>query len=302
MESPLGTGLLGDLGGSSPRDSWPQDITHTYTVQAPLGWTEAELDRTQRHIGDFFTLFAGTRAAPFAIEYLDGSHEVIAFRLYDNACGRIPIHDKGILGCRVARLPVELLPRLVCEMESSTTFQHAIRRAIDWIATGVRPSETVESRALLIYVALEAMAWATATAEPLALSHQSLRNLRLADLIRLALRLSSIPRDLPARMQSIPDLELASKHAKNCVDGPDAIVAIRNALVHASSLGNEPSLDAIHAASTLALQYTRLLILHQLRYDGLYNDYSESGSWGEPMQVPWQREPKASQESQQDSR
>jgi hypothetical protein len=114
-----------------------------------------------------------------------------------------------------------------------------------------------------------------------------------ANKIRLLLNHLNINYTIPQNFTHLEQYKKASNGSVN--DAPDAIVQIRNAVVHGqlkkrqkiSDLNSETKREALH----LTIWYIELAIMFILEYDGLYINRCKAVGWANDMKelVPWSK-------------
>lgn len=119
---------------------------------------------------------------------------------------------------------------------------------------------------ILGQTALELLFWQI-IAEPVLLKQVS-EHLRFSDTLRLLLNACGISSIIPPTLTNL--IVEARKNNNNWVDGPHALNASRNALVHASKLHAALgiNLSAMEEVRQLALWYTEIVLLRQMGYIG----------------------------------
>ena len=163
-----------------------------------------------------------------------------------------------------------------------------LKVAIHWYIESNRRSGGMEGALLLAHTALEMLAWALCVAKRRVVRHKKFERLSSADRIRVLLKDVGVPLELePAYEQ----LQKASKEL-NWSDGPDAVVKLRNLIVHRAGKNleelNRVSNRARLEAWQLALEYLALVLLKQCGYNGRYLPRMAKG-WAGAVErlVPW---------------
>lgn len=163
-----------------------------------------------------------------------------------------------------------------------------LRVAIHWYIESNRRSGGMEGALVLAHTALEMLAWALCVAKRRVVRHKKFERLSSADRIRILLKDVGVPLELePAYEQ----LQKASKEL-NWNDGPDAVVKLRNLIVHRAGKNleelNTVSNRARLEAWQLALEYLALVLLKQCGYNGRYLPRMAKG-WAGAVErpVPW---------------
>ncbi len=173
--------------------------------------------------------------------------------------------------------------------KSEDPFWHdVLRRAVRHCLEANTP-DPVDTAIVVSHSALELLAWAVLVVEERWLDPKDGR-LASAGNIRLLLRWAGIDASIDPRLEA---LEALAKR-ENCVDGPDALVFVRNQIVHPprklmqgerSRPGSEEMIDAWR----LAMEYAELAILRILGHKGHYGSrFHTEGRWaGQIERVPW---------------
>ena len=107
-------------------------------------------------------------------------------------------------------------------------------------------------------------------------------NLLASNKIRLILSSAAIKKEIPESLEHL----MKFMNGQNIKDGPEAIVQVRNALVH-SRISNRQKIKKIGVyarfeALKLAVMYIDIALLKILGYNGRYNNYCIGAQW-----VPW---------------
>lgn len=167
-------------------------------------------------------------------------------------------------------------------------WRDVLRRAVRHCLEANTP-DPVDSAIVVSHSVLELLAWAVLVVEERWLDPKDGR-LASAGNIRLLLRWAGIDGSIDPRLGA---LEALAKR-ENCVDGPDALVYVRNQIVHPprklpkgepSRPGSEEMIDAWR----LAMEYAELALLRILGHQGHYGSrFHTEGRWaGQIERVPW---------------
>ena len=146
----------------------------------------------------------------------------------------------------------------------------------------------MEGALVLAHTALEMLAWAICVAKRKLVRPKTFKGLYSADRIRILLKDVGIPVELG---REYDQLQKASKDL-NWNDGPDAVVKLRNLIVHRAG-NNREKLNRVsnlarHEAWQLALEYLALVLLKQCEYNGRYLPRMSKGWAGDVEKpVPW---------------
>lgn len=177
-----------------------------------------------------------------------------------------------------------LFPGFIAKWEEPT-WREALQEATHWHVK----SNTVlgaDAGIILTQTAIERLAYEYAVREKKLIHRSGFEKITSSDEFRLLLSSLEIPIDLPA-----PSVNLRALAAKRSwVDGPHAITAIRNSIVHPENQDRMQYTCAYREAWTLGLWYLELAILRLCGYTGTYSNRLLQGKWaGQVENVPWQR-------------
>lgn len=160
-----------------------------------------------------------------------------------------------------------------------------LNMAIHWYVEANRNVSGLDAGVVFTQMALELLAWHYFTAHKQAMTKDGFNRLTAADRIRLLLTQHEISLEIPS---ALPNLARWAREF-NQVDAADAIVAVRNAVIHPEikqrerlrASANNPKRDAW----TCGLWMLELLLLRLFSYSGRYCDRRERRS----AFVPWQK-------------
>lgn len=146
-------------------------------------------------------------------------------------------------------------------------WKKSIRLAIHWYVSANRRAGGTEGALVLCQNALELLAWQCLVQDARVLSKGGFKALPASDKIRLLLRHCGIPLDIPADLKHLRNMKGASWG-----DGPHAITAMRNQVVHPGD--RDPAYDGdphgMHEAWLLSVWYLELCILRLCNHNGEY--------------------------------
>ncbi|MEE8250235.1 MAG: hypothetical protein V3R24_00710 [Gemmatimonadales bacterium] len=164
-----------------------------------------------------------------------------------------------------------------------------LRLAVYWYIQAISRSGGLEGALVLGQVALELLGSACCVELNPIVSAGGFARLPASDRIRLLLSFAKIPLRLPVELKTLCDVACANDWA----DGPEAIVAIRNAVVHRTAtkikLLSDVSGRARYDAWLLTIHYIELCILHLIRYNGPVANRISAQMLGQVESVPWMR-------------
>jgi len=169
----------------------------------------------------------------------------------------------------------------------SALWGDAIRIATQWYVES--STGAVEKSIILTQAAFELLAWTRLVEDTHALSKKVWENksMSFSKKLRHLLESCSIPLSVPAKLDQL----LAYSSKPKLSDGPEALVSLRNALVHPSPTKRKRLQGHPRAAIdawVLGLWYLDLIILHVCAYNGTYSSRTVGG-WptDDAMAVPW---------------
>jgi hypothetical protein len=141
-------------------------------------------------------------------------------------------------------------------------------------------------------IALELLTWVIATEKEMLVSTRGFEASSAADKIRLALLWAGLRADVPQRFEHLRRALDALKRTGRFgsdgspFDGPFAITQLRNCIVHSTRAKRKVletlSDNALHEVWLLSQEYTALLLLRLLHYNGPYRD-----RMGHIYSTPW---------------
>jgi hypothetical protein len=177
----------------------------------------------------------------------------------------------------------QLYPGFV-SLLGSAALGRAAARALYWYLRSNRGGEGagIDSGLLLSQAALERLSHAVLKDSRLTLSGKA------GARIRRALAHLGMPVAIPSHLKRLR----AGKRSGLWEDGPEAIVKIRNELVHAEDRLGVSLGPAIADGWRLAQWYVELMILRLSGYSGVYSNRLNPGWVGEVESVPWAKKAK----------
>lgn len=160
----------------------------------------------------------------------------------------------------------------IMERLSDPLWSDAIKIAMHWFIEANMKAGGVEGAIVLTQTALELLGWSCLVEDDLTKLYSGGQFDRFAaeKKIRELLTHLHIPVDIPAELSNIRNFALA----EGAVDGPSAIVKLRNVLVHPkqtkrSFLLQTPQ-DVRHDAHTVGMWFLELCLLRLFGYNGIY--------------------------------
>ena len=157
-----------------------------------------------------------------------------------------------------------------------------LRRILAWYTLS-NESTALESRIALTQAALESIAHLVLSFSP---NHQALLNKRgyAAKKLRLALSKVGIASKIPKHCQELAN----ASSRRGWKDGPEAVVEVRNDLIHPVKEFRPRSLDPYFDAWQLSQWYVELMLLNLFKYQGSYrNRLDLPMKLGKVEIVPW---------------
>jgi hypothetical protein len=146
------------------------------------------------------------------------------------------------------------------------TWRELVEQSIHWFVESSKQAGGIEAGIVLQQTALEQLAWVLLVEERRNLSSNGFHKLCAADKARQLLSHSGISLEIPDRLTNLRQL---SKQL-NWVDGPQAIIEIRNAIVHPNPKNrhkrNEVTTAARYEAWFLGLEYLEFVLLKLFDY------------------------------------
>jgi len=187
-----------------------------------------------------------------------------------------PVREPSVLG--------DLFPEVVTRM-SDPEWEHVLTTALSWYLQA-NTARAAEPAVASVQSALELLSWAVLVQDGSVLSEEGFGKLSAHDNLRLLLAHSGVPRNTPSLLKA-----LHTRATADGLDGPNALTAIRNRIVHPPRRGQSYALqqpqeviDALH----LGLWYTELVLLRCLQFAGPYVNRVGAGRFSDkPEPVPW---------------
>jgi hypothetical protein len=173
------------------------------------------------------------------------------------------------------------------ELWSNENWELSLRKAIHWFVSANKGAGGVEGGLVLAQTALELLAWVVLVESGHRFSVRAFKKLDAAEQLRQLLLTQGVPSELPSSLRALVALSAGSSKEW---DGPAAITAIRNNVVHPERRGvtANASVEARADAWQLALWYVELVLLRLFKFDGVYGNRLRRGHYiGDVDAVPW---------------
>jgi hypothetical protein len=173
----------------------------------------------------------------------------------------------------------EILPGLF-ELRKDDGQAATFHSALYWYLRSSGGAAGVDGGIILLQAALELLSWQVLVHDHGALSCNRFDSLPAVEQLRLLIKSCGVPVDIPLGLS-----DLQSKAMElNWSDGPQALTAVRNQLVHPNRHQQYPYYDAWR----LAEWYLELVLLRILGFSGEYSDRTKAQRWvGAVDPVPW---------------
>lgn len=171
----------------------------------------------------------------------------------------------------------------------NNTWNEPIRLAIHWYLESNSKAGGIQGSIVLIQAAFELLAWTLIVEEKKIISQDAFEKLPAADKLRILLSQCSVPLAVPNSLTNL--LKVAREY--NWVDGAQALIEIRNAIVHSNPKKRQKVLNRAFEeqieAYELGIWYLELILLNLFEYKGEYwNRIAKKQWYGENIEfVPW---------------
>lgn len=256
-------------------------VTHSCAMRKidNATFSSGEAQNVLNVLHDAMSFAAGRWVAPVFVRGL-GTDQQIAWKEW----GTRPLHPNfgGVetwFDTRHANTLAEILPG-VLELRKDAGRAETFHSALYWYIRSTGVAAGVDGGIILLQAALELLSWQLFVGDRKALSREGFDRLRADDQLRLLIESCGIPTGIPLGLS-----DLASKAKElNWSDGPKALAAVRNRLVHPTKREHFPYYDAWR----LAEWYVELVLLKMLGFTGEYSDRTKAERWvGAVDRVPW---------------
>jgi hypothetical protein len=166
------------------------------------------------------------------------------------------------------------------ELRKDAERAETFHTSLYWYLRSTGGDTGVDGGIVLLQAALELLSWQFFVADRKALSREGFNKLPADDHLRLLIESCNIPTSIPPALA-----ELGSKAKElGWSDGPKALTAVRNLLVHPSRHKRLPYYDVWR----LAEWYVELVLLRMLSFAGKYSNRTKAQRWvGAVDNVPW---------------
>jgi hypothetical protein len=256
-------------------------VTHSCTLRKSDGTTfgSGEAQNLLNALHDAMSFAAGQWVAPVFVHGFESDRQITW-----KEWGTRPLHPN--LG-RVetwfdtyhANTLAEILPG-VLELRKDAERAETFHSALYWYLRSTSIAAGVDGGTILLQAALERLSWQLFVGDRKALSGDGFSRLPADDQLRLLIESCGIPTGIPS---GLSDLTSKAKEF-NWSDGPKALAAVRNQLVHPSKRKHFPYYDTW----MLAKWYVELVLLRMLCFTGEYSDRTKAQRWvGAVVRVPW---------------
>jgi hypothetical protein len=160
-----------------------------------------------------------------------------------------------------------------------------VRHVAHHIVEANKSSMTLEARVMLAGAAMEYLSWVTFVIGGLRTAKEH-KPSRASDNLRELLVRAGIPINIPGDLDALARLSLPTDQPQ---DGPAAIAWVRNKLVHPKDAREPYRLKHVLLQTwQLLMNYSELLLLHEVGYTGAYCVRFPLGQWAHDSQpVPW---------------
>jgi hypothetical protein len=158
----------------------------------------------------------------------------------------------------------------------------SLGRAIDWFSESVQSSH-LATTVIFAQAGLELMSWLRLVGDGV-IDEDAFKKLDAADALRLTLHLTSIELGIPMEAQQLYQATRRQPGGVAELDGPGALVEIRNGTIHPKAKLRLEDNGVMLAGGFLATRYLELLLLNRLEYSGYTFDRLVGGY---PDRVPW---------------
>lgn len=158
-----------------------------------------------------------------------------------------------------------------------------IRLAAMHVIVANHAGTTAEGKVMLAQAGLEYLSWIRLVLSG-RMTRKEYKSLDTADRLRTLLSEASVSAAVPEDLPGLFDLA-TERH----LDGPGAAIWVRNRLVHPKDPGEPYRIEGlVWQTAQLLLEYSELLLLHDLGYTGLFMRRYPPGRWAHGSEpVPW---------------
>ncbi|MBS1877761.1 MAG: hypothetical protein JSU00_31420 [Acidobacteria bacterium] len=241
------------------------------TGAALFTWQNAE--PAIEALGVFLSFVCGRWTGPMLPAGIGLAGEPIWFRW------SVPLVDQGFslftwFDAHRGMTLSDIVPSFMAKWEDPQ-WKYALSRAVYWFVRANSVAVGGDGSLILSQAALEVLSW-TYLVMVGGMEPKAFKRLGAAGRIRTLLKAMEIPVEIPASLTQLSAV---------AADGPGAVVAVRNDLVHPDK--REGPLPATEAW-TLAQRYVELVILRLCGFSGEHANRTQSGRWvGQVELVPW---------------
>jgi hypothetical protein len=189
---------------------------------------------------------------------------------------------------KMERLLPQVFPGFL-RLLQQPSWEEPLRHVLYWYNRSNSLAAGVDGSIILTQAAFELLAWRVLVQGSGLLSEDNFHSLNAEGQIRVLLGHLGIPLTIPS---GLIELSKVGKEL-NWTCGPQALVAIRNQLVHPAKKRGK-AVQARHypyyETWLLGQRLLELCILRLCRYDGTYMDRTETRGFPDPVPVPWAAE------------
>lgn len=174
---------------------------------------------------------------------------------------------------------------------SNQLWKEPLKHVIHWYVEANLGAGGIEGSIVLIQTALELLAWVYLVEDRATKQHSNTKfnkKMSAAQRIRDLMSTLDVPIDIPSELSNL----LSAASLLEATDGPEAVVKLRNAIVHPKrskrKLTQQASVSARMEARELGLWYVEMALLRIFGYEGQYYQRFLGGySDDKRAQVPW---------------
>lgn len=248
-------------------DEWVEGEVFPFIIEAlpdSVPVTVVAVELLQRHLFVLLSFSAGTEVGLPLTVGLDETDQVVW------TDWMVPRVGNGQWRWCPDHLVNEALPMLAqgfSDLADDPTMEKVVDRAINLYLTA-NGKQPIDARIPVACSALELLAWGTLQTEQW-LTTDALGKLTAAASLRLLLQWAKIPIDVPTTFEAL-DVRRRGLSQPD-VACPDAVVKIRNELVHPPKRLAQlawPSSKEMQQAWRVSMQYVELVVLRLLKYQG----------------------------------
>ena len=260
-------------------------ITHRGVIERADGaaFTRESARELLDALGELFTFARGARTPPILARGFDQSGSMVWEELRTPRIDPWFIQHTWFDPHRGESLQA-LFPGFMAIL-ADPVWQQPLRSALYWYAHANTQAGGADGSIVLAQSALELLSWVEIVQSRQSLSAHGFGRLTASDQIRLLLAACGIPAAIPPEASDLT--QAARKQQPKWSDGPEALTAVRNAIVHPNLAKRMGLLDVLYDAWQLALWYIELVVLRRAGYSGAYGYRLKPRFAGDVQPVPW---------------